>query len=526
MRRVGLKWLVLTSVLAGVAFVLASTSYSGHHGLLERPVAGSAFSISGPTTPPVLYPGAQASALPLTITNTSSAPIYVTSLTVAFTNAFPVTCPASNFEVNGVVLAGSTPGVTIDLSSNQFTVPAEINGTPGTATYPATLGIIDTNTPQDGCQNLNLAMSFSGTAQYSVLTTTTLTSAQDPGNTTATLTATVAPDITPASAASTPGPSDGTVTFYQCADAACSSGTPLTTAPLNTSGVATATVTLSTGAYQLYATFNPTDKTTFVQSTSPTISQAISLCVTTPTNGASHIITGTYSGNWEVTSGTSLWLNGGTINGNVTVDSGGQFGASGGTIYGNVQSSGGPVALLGTTVKGNVQSQNGALALGPLTTIGGNAQAQGGGPFCSEGNPAVGTQKAMPVQVRGNLQGQGLTSGSTSSVCATTVGNNLQWQSNASPSLIGSCGGNTILGNLIVQANARTLTIGASNAGGITNSNATTGNIIIQSNTGGGTLTNNTAGGNCLLQSNKPGIVGTGNSAKGPNQCNTGSAGA
>jgi hypothetical protein len=126
------------------------------------------------------------------------------------------------------------------------------------------------------------------------------------------------------------------------------------------------------------------------------------------------------------------------------------------------------------------------------------------------------------VQIRGNLQVQSLTSSTTSSVCSTNVGNNLLWQQNASPGLIGSCGGNTILGNLQVQNNSGSVTVGA--AGG---ANATTGNIIVNGNTGGGTLTGNHSGGNCLLSGDTPGIVGSSNTtAKSQNQCNTGAGGA
>jgi hypothetical protein len=169
-------------------------------------------------------------------------------------------------------------------------------------------------------------------------------------------------------------------------------------------------------------------------------------------------------------------------------------------------------------VTGNVQQQNGGLSLGPATGVKGNVQATGGGPFCSQGTS--GTQGQ--VQVKLNLTVQSLTSSTTSSVCATTVGNNLQWQQNASPGLVGSCGGNTILGNLLVQNNSGNVTIGAPGAG-----NRVSGNISVSGNTGGGTMTGNTASGNCLLSADKPGIIGTSNTTgKGNNQCNTTSAGA
>jgi hypothetical protein len=274
------------------------------------------------------------------------------------------------------------------------------------------------------------------------------------------------------------------------------------------------------GSYNLEAVYAPSDPTSFVTSTSPIVTETLSGCVTTQTAGAATILRSgqTYNGNYTVPSGSSLWLDGGTINGNVTVLGTGQFAASGGTVNGSVQSSGGPIAMAGTTITGNVQQQNGGLSLGPATAIKGNAQASGGGPFCSRGTS--GTQGQ--VQIKLNLTVQALTSSTTSSVCSTAVGNNLQWQNNSSSGLIGNCGGNTVLGNLLVQNNAGALTIGAAGSG-----NTVSGNISVSNNTGGGTLTGNASNGNCLLSGDKPGIVGASNSTgKGNNQCNTAAGGA
>jgi hypothetical protein len=425
----------------------------------------------------------------VTFTNLTNGPIYVTSLVVALTNAFQAGCSASEFQVSDKTLSGTPPATTITFSPAQTVLP----GTPWT--YNGTLALPDDHTNQNPCAGQGLSISYTGSANYTLLTTTTLTSTQNSSTDSATLTATVAPDIQPASAGHAPGAGEGSVTFYQCSNntGASSCTTTLGTSSLS-GGVATLTIPASTvGSYNLEAVFAPVDATSFVTSTSPIITRTLSGCVITQTAGASTIYrTGTtYNGNYEVTNGQSLWLDGGTINGNVTVDGGGQFAATGGTITGNIQSTGGPAAMSGTTVKGNVQTQNGGLALGPGTSIGGNAQAQGGGPFCSDGTPANGSLPAVPVQVKLNLQGQGLTSTSTSSVCATTVGNNLQWLSNGSPSVLGTCGANKILGNLIVQYNTGNITVGAS---GTTNGNATSGNIIVQSNTGGGMLCDHAAG--------------------------------
>jgi hypothetical protein len=238
-------------------------------------------------------------------------------------------------------------------------------------------------------------------------------------------------------------------------------------------------------------------------------------CVSISTVGTSvTTITGTYSGNYVVANGTTLYLKGGTITGNVTVDATGSLFAQGGTVDGNVQSSGGPVSLQGTTVDGNVQTTNAALALGPSTHVKGNVQVTGGTTFCSSGNTQQGS-----VQISGNLQVESLGATSNSAtICDTAVSGNLQYQSNAAPGVFGgslACSGDTVGGNLQVEDNTAKVTIGGTGYG-----NTVKGNIQVSSNTGGGTLTDNNAGGNIQLGSDKPGIVGSGNVAKGTNTGN------
>ena len=88
--------------------------------------------------------------------------------------------------------------------------------------------------------------------------------------------------------------------------------------------------------------------------------------------------------------------------------------------------------------------------------------------------------------------------------------------------MIGSCGANTVLGNLLVQNNPGSVTVGANG-----NGNVVSGNTNVSGNTGGGTITANSVTGNCTLSGDKPGIVGSANTtSKGNNQCNTTSAGA
>lgn len=525
-KRVAVKWAALLGVVGGIAVLLASTIVHPSSSVLAKPVdtttCTTCMSVAGPSANPVLYPGATPSSLPVTFTNTTNGPIYVTSLKVGFTNAFPTGCPASNFMVKDST-AGAMAAASADATTTTITYsPAQTIPAGQTWTDNATLSMPDSG-KQDACQGLPIAISYTGTANYTVMTTASMQVAPNAGTDSETLSATIAPDIQPASAAHSPGPGDGTVTFYSCTDAtSISCANALGTAQVGAGGVATYNMSASAiGSYKVEAVYFPADRTSFVTSTSPIITEDLSGCVAAPTSTAGTIITGTISGNYTVPSGASVWLNNGTINGNVTVLGNGSFAATGGTVNGSITSSGGPIAIAGTTVTGNVQNTNGGLSLGPSTLIKGNAQATGSGVFCSEG--ASGTQ--AQVSVRGNLQVQNLTGTTPATACATTVGNNLLWQNNAVPSFIGlSCGGNTILGNMNVQNNSGKLTIGdAVNAAG----NKVSGNTNVNGNTGGGTLINTSSAGTCTLSGDKPGIAGTSNTAaKGNNQCNTTSTGA
>jgi hypothetical protein len=517
MKRIAIKWLVLAGA-AGLALAAV-----GWFGLGLRPAAGgpdpftlasspacsasgATFCVSSPTPGPVLYPGATPSSVPVTFSNPISVPIYVTSLTVSLTNSFPAACLPTWFKIGGVALAGSPPSTTIS-----FSTPIMVAGG-SSSTYSPTLQLSDSGSNQNACARLALTLSYSATARYTVPTTTSLSISPSPSTDgqTVTMKATVQANVTPAAAGATP---TGTINFFKCASAtnASTCTTSLGSATLSAGMASTTTSFAPTGSYYVQAVYVPSDSTSFSASSSSITTQTVGGCVAPPTTGAQTILTGTHSGSLEVKAGTSVWLNGGTITGMVTVDAGGQFAATGGTIGGGVQASG-PVSLSGTSVKGNVLGSAG-LFLAPGTAVTGYVQSTGSGPLCSDGNSA--TQGS--VQIGGNLLVQTLTAGAQSSVCGTVVGGHLQWLSNASPVLLGSCGANTIGGNLQVQNNTASVTIAQ---------NAATKNVQVQANTGGGTLTNNSAGGNCQLSGDNPGIVGTGNTAKGTNTCNTGPGGA
>jgi hypothetical protein len=473
-------------------------------------------SVSVPGSGPSVSPGGVAATVPLTITNLTNGPVYVNAVTVTFTNTWQSNrssaCTASQFQLTDPSVSGS---VSTTGQATTITFPRQALGAKGSATGVwidnLNLAMLDNGLNQEVCVGQPLTLSYSATAQYTVPTTTVLAATQNAGSDSESLTATVAPDIQPSPAGRAPGNGDGTVNFWQCSTAAASSCTTLlgSTTTWSSSGVASISLPAgNVGSYQVEAQYVPQDQTSFVPSSSPLITETLSGCVQAATGSATTIIrTGqTISGNYTIPAGSSVWLNGGTITGNVTVAAGASLAASGGTIGGNVQSNGGQVALAGTAVNGNVQGTGGGISVGPATVVKGNLQLQGGGPFCSQGTSATQGQ----VQIRGNLLVQSLASSTTSTVCSTVVGNNLQWQQNASPGLIGSCGANTVLGNLQVQNNSGKVTV---------SSNAVSGNVLVQSNTGGGTVTGNSATGNCLMQSNTPAFTGQGNSGH-QNSCN------
>ena len=538
-KRLAAKWALIGLVAAGLVVLAGGVASHGFGAWSPEPAdiaicpINTCVKVSGSTASPLLYPGAQPSTMPVTFTNLTNGPIYVTSLVITFNNTWQSTttssCSPADFQITDNTVAGST--VSTSGSTSTITFPKGLTVGPSGSTNGPTwtdspaLAMLDTQRNQDVCQGQKISLGYTGTAQYTVPTTAALATTNNASGDSVTLTATVSPDVLPAAAGRAPGSSDGVVQFFECAPSTTSpSGYSCDSSPIGTGtwsatqpGIATYTMPAGTvGSYNFEAVFVPNSGSTdFTSSTSQIVSDTLSGCVSVPTRQATTIWGQgtTISGNYTVAGGASLWLSGGTINGNVTVAAGGQLAISGGTVNGNVQSTGGAIAISGATITGNLQMTSGGLSLGPSAVVKGNVQAQGGGPLCSQGaSPTQGQ-----VQIRGNLLVQSITSQTTSSVCSTNVGTNLIWQNNSSTGLIGSCGGNIILGNLQVQNNTGKVTVGA----GPGNGNVTSGNTIVQSNTGGGSLSGNSSGGNCLLSSNAPGIVGSGNSATGHNnQCN------
>jgi hypothetical protein len=181
----------------------------------------------------------------------------------------------SNLTINGTAFSGGS----VTVNSLSQVVPAA-----GSATL--SLPILVAKTAPNGCQSVTFPFNYTGSATYTAPTVITLVAAPNPSSfgQTVTFTATVAANVTPASAAATPV---GTVTFYQCTNpASLPSGSPASACtarvalspsePVNGSGQAMySTSALAIGSYVIFAVYSPTDPTSFVASSSTTVTQLV-----------------------------------------------------------------------------------------------------------------------------------------------------------------------------------------------------------------------------------------------------------
>jgi hypothetical protein len=208
----------------------------------------------------LLYPGAQRY-LWYTAHNPLTVPITVTSMSIA-TVMPPTGCATSNLDYSGTTFSGS------------LVVPAS-----GTNAVPVPISLYDTDTNQDACEGVAFNFVYAGKATYTDTTTTTLTSWPNPSasGSSVTLIATVVPTGTP------PSNPTGTVNFYLCSTAACTSTTLLGSGSLGTNGQAKySTSSLVAGTYIIEAVYQgaPTD---FSGNTSNTISQVVVSPIATTT---------------------------------------------------------------------------------------------------------------------------------------------------------------------------------------------------------------------------------------------------
>ena len=134
--------------------------------------------------------------------------------------------------------------------------------------------LIDSGSDQSACENFQYHFVYSGGAQYTDSTTTSLASTQNPSTSGQSVTFTAA--VT-ANNANTDGasPTAGTVTFYSCPTAACASTTQLGTGTVGSNSQATyATSTLPGGTNYIEAVYGGSG-TDFTSSTSNVVTQTV-----------------------------------------------------------------------------------------------------------------------------------------------------------------------------------------------------------------------------------------------------------
>jgi len=208
----------------------------------------------------LLYPGAQRY-LWYTAHNPLKVPITVTSMSIAIVMP-PLGCPTSNLDYSHTTFLGS------------LVVPPS-----GTNSASVPISLIDTHTNQDSCENTTFHFVYSGKATYTDTTTTTLTSWPNPSasGSSVTLIATVVPTGTP------PSSPTGTVNFYLCATASCSSTTLLGSGSLGAYGQAKySTSSLAVGTDFIEAIYQGAS-TDFSGSTSNIVSQVVTAPIATTT---------------------------------------------------------------------------------------------------------------------------------------------------------------------------------------------------------------------------------------------------
>jgi hypothetical protein len=217
-------------------------------------------SSSSNQTAAVLYPGAQRY-LWYTAHNSLKVPITVTSMSIAIVMP-PVGCPTSNLDTSHTTFSGS------------LVVPPS-----GTNSVPVPISLLETRTNQDACENTTFHFVYSGKAVYTDTTSTALMSSPNPSasGSLVTFTATVVPTGTP------PGNPTGTVDFYLCATASCSSTTLLGSGSLGAYGIAKySTSSLLVGTDFVEAIYQGAS-TDFSGSTSNVVSQVVTAPIATTT---------------------------------------------------------------------------------------------------------------------------------------------------------------------------------------------------------------------------------------------------
>jgi hypothetical protein len=355
--------------------------------------------------------------------------------------------------------AGKSTSVTVSNINIDTTPPVvTVTGVANGATYLAGAAPTPTCTTTDALSGVAVkatALVTGGTAGMGLLTATCSGAVDVAGNAAA-----------PVSVSYTVGKATPTVTWK--APAAINYGTALSGTQLNATASVAGTFSYSPaagtvllpGAQTLSVTFTPTLTAAYnsVTTTVPLTVGFPQACVTGTL--------GTNGGNVLVASGKSICLSGSAAKliGSVTIQSGGVFWVSGGA---NVNASvlvlsGGTFGMIGGTLSGNINATFNTTVITNGVTILGPVLAQGAASFCSD-------KITGPVNINGSSKPI-LFGGTTS-----------------------ACGGNTVVGSVLVQGNT----------GGVGFSdNTITGPLNVVSNKGGYTYSGNTIHGSVVVTGN------------------------
>jgi hypothetical protein len=291
----------LIALVVAAAIVGISTQFVRPAALPMSLTAGSGFTVSstiygapacaGTTVP--LSPGAADCAV-FTVRNNLTVPISVQSLSMAVTSS-PSGCPATDFSLPA--FAGN------------LTVPG--SGTSTSGALP--ISLIDTPSDQDACAGATIAFSYTGTAQYTDVTTTAL--AVSPTAPTSGQPVTLTATVVGANGSNDPALPSGAVTFNSCSTSDCASTTPIGTGSIGTGGAATLTTSsLTTGTHYLQAVYTGTG-TDYTGSSSAVTTVAVGAPVTAA--GSTKGATGAGTSGRTSSSGSSIAFTGADIAGMV-----------------------------------------------------------------------------------------------------------------------------------------------------------------------------------------------------------------
>lgn len=326
--------LVATTALIVVSFnsTPASALIPGTDFTITSTISSSSISQSAAT----LYPGAQRY-LWYNVSNPLTVSITVTSLSILAVTP-PSGCATSNLNYGRTTFSGFL--VVPASGTNSVSVPISLYDLPTSQN--------NASSSTENCVSKTFTFTFTGTAQYTALTTTVLTAtpmspavAGQPVTLSAAVSTSTAGATTPV----------GSVIFYSCTSLTCATKTALGSAvslSLNSSGIATTiTSPATTGSYYYEAIYTPSNSTNFTPSTSNVVFRLVNY---TNACGASGKINGSYT----VGSGQFIFANC-SVNGGVTVQSGGALFLQGATVNGGVTSTNaGSLMICGSTINSGV----------------------------------------------------------------------------------------------------------------------------------------------------------------------------